>query len=168
MNETPLRDLLRERVIEHADEVAAALPEGYVSAYYSSKIPASHRDEIIRRRRAGESRKSIAKDYDCSPETVSRAVRSRLHELGQYEPELFFSEQRRKRAEGWEWMKSVWEARDAANRELSVRAQEERETAAEYQARMEASDREQRKMRMQLFRERQKAKALAEQGLLPN
>jgi hypothetical protein len=165
VSETPARDVLRRRLAEHADELAAALPEGYVPGL-STKIPASHRDEVIRRRRAGESRKSIAKDYGCSVETVSRAIRSRLHELGQYDPELFFSEQRRKRAEGWEWMKAVWETRDAENRERSLAAQESLEAAAELQARMEASDREQRKLQAQILRERVKAKRLAEQGLL--
>ena len=159
-----MRDVLSQRLLVRADELAEALPEGYVHGY-SSKIPASHRDEIIRRRRAGESRKSIARDYSCSPETVSRAIRSRLHELGQYDPEMFLSEQRRRRAEGREWMRAIWDARDAEERRLSLAAQEDRQRAAEYQARLVDAEREERRLRAQIFRERQKVKALREQGL---
>lgn len=163
VSENPVRDLLRQRVLEHADEIAELIPEFRYSI--STKIPPGDRDEIIRRRRAGESRKSIARDYSCSAETVSRAIRSRLHELGQYDPEAFLSEQRRRRAEGREWMRAIWDARDAKERKLSLAAQEDRERAVEYQGRLVDAEREERRLRAQIFRERQKVKALREQGL---
>jgi hypothetical protein len=148
---------------QSSEEIAARVPEFRYGL--SLKIPPSHRDEIIRRRRAGESRKSIAKDYNCCVETVSKAVRSRLHELNQYDPESFFAERRRRRVEGYQRMKLIWAASRAKERELSIAAQESRQAAAELHARMEESDREQRRLRAQILRERQKAKALGGQGL---
>jgi CENP-B N-terminal DNA-binding domain len=148
---------------QSSDEIAELVPE--FRHGLSLKIPPSHRDEIIRRRRAGESRKSIAKEYNCCVETVSKAVRARLHELGEYDPESFFAERRRRRVEGYERMQLIWAANRAEERKLSVVAQEQREAAAECQRRMEESDREQRRPQMQVFRERQKAQAFGGQGL---
>jgi Helix-turn-helix domain len=157
VSETPVKDFVRERVLEHRDELAAARPAGYVHGF-SSKIPPGDRDEIIRRRRAGETPKQIAADYNCHPSTVSRAVRARLVELGQYHPLEFHAAKRRRRAEAWEHMREIWGERDRRSREA-------RQAAEELQARLEAADKEQRRLRARGFHERQQARALAAQGL---
>ena len=72
-----MRGLLRQRLLERADQLAETLPVGYVHGY-SSKIPPSHRDELIRRRRAGESLNALAREYGCHRNTVSRAIMARL------------------------------------------------------------------------------------------
>jgi hypothetical protein len=140
-----------------SDNGAVSAPEDYVHGL-TTKIPPSHRDELIRRRRRGESLKSIAAEYDCHKNTVSRAIMARLIELDEYHPAEFHAAQRARRREAWEWMKEVWQGRDARIREAAQAAEEQ-------QARLEASDREERRLRARLFRERQRAKALAEQGL---
>jgi hypothetical protein len=134
-----------------------SISENYMHGL-STKIPQSHRDELIRRRRGGESLTSIAAEYDCHKNTVSRAIMARLVELDEYHPAEFHAAQRARKREAWEWMKEVWRERDARIREAAQAAEAQ-------QARLEAADREERRLRAQLFRERQRAKALAEQGL---
>jgi hypothetical protein len=146
VSENPVRDLLRQRLLVHADELAEALPEGYVHGY-SSKIPASHRDEIIRRRRAGESLNALAREYRCHRNTVSRAIMARLIELGEYHPAEFHAAQRQRRAEGWAHIKAVWAERDSRSRDAAQAAEVQ-------QARLEAADREARREHRRLLQER--------------
>ena len=146
VSETPVRTLVRQRLLERADELVEALTDGYVHGY-SSKIPASHRDELIRRRRAGESVKAIATEYNCHPNTVSRAIQARLKELGEYNPVEFHAAQRERKREAREWMKAVWAERDQ-------RIHEAARAAEEQQARLEAADKEARREHRRLLQQR--------------
>src|SRR5262245_54566020 len=107
-------------------------PEGFVRGY-SSKIPKADRAEVVRRRRAGESRKSIAAEYECDPCTVSRAIRAELQERGDYDPEGWTRHLRQRRKEGWEYIQSVWTHRDKLQKI-------ERQNAALAQAQIEDMD----------------------------
>jgi hypothetical protein len=123
-----------------------------------TRIPPSDLDGIIAERRRGVKCKVIAARYGVHPSTVSRAITDRLIELDQYRPQEFLEQQRERRAEAWKHYRNVWDERDARHRE-------EREAAAEYQARLEGAEREERRMRVRAFREAQKERILGGQGL---
>jgi hypothetical protein len=115
------RELLRERVAGPREEILEA--PGYIPGV-STKIPPHERDELIRRRRAGEKRKALAAELGVHPATVSRAIRARLEELDEYRPQEFLEEQRRRRAENWEHYRSVWGERDRTRAEANAIDQE--------------------------------------------
>jgi hypothetical protein len=134
--------------------MSATAPEGYVHGW-SSKIARSEFEGIFWRRRNGESRKKLAREFGVHPNTISRIVGLIARELGMYDPAGWSKLQQERREESWQHMRDVFDHRDAI-RAADVQA------AQRQQARLEAAWKEERRQRIRLFNERQRERARAD------